>query len=347
MQQAQYSEVAEATQILADHGCDPRVSLIHAAALEAIGDKPGAEASLKQANSLWPNNSSIAASLARLYMADGDKDAAAAALTHFKPASTTPPQELELAAVVYLAVHQLKPARAAAEILYAAHPSVHSLLLLANTMQLQGRFKDVVHLLDSQRSQYSESPEFLVTLAESEYDSILYDTAKDDLQHAITLNPNLYQAHYLLGNVMAKLNDPDKAISEYKQAIALAPNQPRTYYQLALLLEEQHDGPGEESMLRKALTADANYAPAHVELGRLLLAQGSVPEAVSQLNQAIQNNPSTEQAYFLLARAYAQLGEKDKSDEMAKRLVEVRNANWRASNSGDGSQQHPGQTANP
>ena len=57
----------------------------------------------------------------------------------------------------------------------------------------------------------------------------------------------------------------------------------------------------------------------------------------AQLNQAIQDNPSSEQAYFLLARAYAGMGEKDKSDAMAKRLIAVRNANWQSAQNKGGS----------
>lgn len=347
MEQEKYREAITAVQTLADRGCDPRISLLLAAALEGSGDVPAAKQTLKQASSFWPANSSIAALLARLYLASSQVDKAAKALNRFKATPTTPPQELELAAVVYLAAHQLVAAQGIADVLYKAHPSVHSLLLLANTMQLQGRFKDVVHLLGTQRADYAQSADFLITLAESEYDSVLYDTARDDLQRAIALKQDSYQAHYLLGNVMIKLNDVDKAIAEYRPAIKLAPTQPRTYYQLALALEQQGDQADEKDMLRQALRVDRHYAPAHVELGRVLLAQSHPTDAVAQLNEAIEDNPSTEQAYFLLAKAYAQLGDKDKSDEMAKRLVEVRNANARASNSADGASLHESQSATP
>jgi hypothetical protein len=37
----------------------------------------------------------------------------------------------------------------------------------------------------------------------------------------------------------------------------------------------------------------------------------------------------------LLAKAYGQLGDKQKSEEMAKRLVSVRNANWKSSGYAD------------
>jgi Tfp pilus assembly protein PilF len=52
---------------------------------------------------------------------------------------------------------------------------------------------------------------------------------------------------------------------------------------------------------------------------------------VGQLSLAVQLNPNIEQAYFLLAKAYARLGEKDKSDAMVKRFEAVRAANRRNS----------------
>jgi Tfp pilus assembly protein PilF len=66
-------------------------------------------------------------------------------------------------------------------------------------------------------------------------------------------------------------------------------------------------------------------------MARIRLSQNHPNEAVTQLNLAVEDNPSSEQAYFLLAKAYAQLGDKQKSEEMAKRLVSVRNANWKSS----------------
>jgi len=210
---------------------------------------------------------------------------------------------------------------------YKFYPSVHSLLLVANTLQLQGRYPDVNRLLGDKRAMYSSSPEFLVTLAESEFDASIFPAARQDLQHAISLNPGMYQAHYLLGNVLSKMNDADGAIAEYRQAIDLGPDQPRTYYQLALVLRSKQDDTGEQHALEQALAADDKYAPAHCELGRILLEDHRPADAVSHLLSAIQSNPRSEEAYFLLARAYAALGERDKSDEMVKRLEAVREEN--------------------
>jgi protein O-GlcNAc transferase len=338
MEQAKYQDAAATLQPLASLGCDARVSLLLAAAFEASGDVPKTKETLQKAHTAWPANTGIAASLAREYLSAGQVKEAVAALNRFHATPATPQQELELATLVFLAGHQLTSAQSVAEVSYKMHPSVHSLLLLANALQLQGRFKDVIRLLGEKRQTYAQSADFLITLAESEYDAVLYDTARADLEQAIELDQNSYQAHFLLGNVWIKSNDVDKAIAEYHKAITLAPNHPRTYYQLALALQTQHQEAEAESMLHQALAIDNHYAPAHVELGRMLLTQNHLTGAVEQLNLAVQNNPSSEQAYYLLAKAYAQLGEKDKSDAMAKRLIEVRNANWQSSTNKKGNE---------
>ncbi|MGA2807552.1 MAG: tetratricopeptide repeat protein [Terracidiphilus sp.] len=338
MQQARYHDAAEVLKPLSSLHCDARASLLLAAAFEAGGDLPQAEQTLQRAHSLWPSNTSIAASLAREYLGSGQTDKAAQALAHFHATPTTPQQEMELAVVVYLAAHQLVSAQAVAEAAYKSYPSVHTLLMLANALQLQGRYPDVNRLLGDKRKEYENSPEFLITLAESESDASINPAAREDLEHAIALDPRSYQAHYLLGNVLSKLNDAERAIAEYRLAIDLAPDQPRTYFQLALILRSKQDQAGEELALEQALAADDHYAPAHCELGRMLLEEHRLQDAVSHLSSAIQYNPRSEEAYFLLARAYAGLGEKDKSDEMVKRLVIARKANRPNSGSKNGSQ---------
>jgi tetratricopeptide (TPR) repeat protein len=333
MEQAKYQEAIETLQPFS--GCDPRVSLLLAAAFEENRDLDRAEETLRKAHSTWPSNNSIAASLARQYYGAGRVDKALEALAHFHPTATTSLQEMELSVVVFLAGNHLAPAQVVAETAYKNHPSVHSLLMLANVLQLEGKFKDVIHLLGDERSKYQDSPEFLITLAESEFDGILYDAARTDLERAISLDPTLYQGHFLLGNVLAKLGEIDEAVGEYRFTITLSPDQPRAYYQLALVLQAKQDKDGAKQELAKALAVDGHYAPARVEMGRLLLGQSRFSEAVDQLTLAVKDNPSSEQAYFLLAKAYAGLGEKDKSDEMARRLVAVRNANWKGSASED------------
>jgi tetratricopeptide (TPR) repeat protein len=305
LQQAQYGDAAEVLEPLSNTKCDARTYLLLAAALDGVGSSAKAEEALRRAHLFWPANTSIAASLAREYLNAGQIDKAIQALADFHATAATPLQEMQVGVVVYLAGHRLVPALAVAEVAHKSYPSLDTLLLLANVLQLQGRYKDVNRLLQDQRKEYATSPNFLITFAESENDASLWEAARDDLEHAIALDNKSYRAHYLLGNVLAALNETDKAESEYRTAIELEPNQPRTYYQLALLLHARQDDAGETALLTNALAADEHYAPAHCEMGRILIGQHRLADAVTQLNLAIQENPQMEQAYFLLARAYA------------------------------------------
>ncbi len=329
MRQMRFQDVAAILQPLSGMNCDARVSLLLAAAFDGEGDELKATAVLQQAHSVWRSDNSISASLAREYLSAGQTDKAVAALAHFHATPSTRPQEMEMAAVVYLTAHKLASALAVAQVAYEAYPSLDTLLLLANVLQLEGRYPDVNRILGSKREAYADSSKFLITLAESEYDASIYASARKDIEHAISLDESSFQAHYILGNVLVKLGDPERAVTEYNEAIRLAPEEPRTYYQLALVFRTTNDMASEERALTQALAANDQYAPAHCEMGRILIEQGRLDDAVNHLKLAIQYNPNSEEGYFLLVRAYTKLGEKDKAEAMVKRLVAVRKANRR------------------
>jgi tetratricopeptide (TPR) repeat protein len=333
MSQGHHKDAAETLKPLANLGCDARASLLLAAAVEEGGDAAKATEVLEQAHAKWPANTSIAASLAREYLNAGQAEKAALALRHFEVTAATPQQEIEEAVLVYFAVHQLEPAHVLATADYKAYPSLHTLLLLANALQLEGRYPDVNRLLGDKRQIFADSPEFFITLAESESDAAIYAEASEDLERAIALDPKSHQAHYLLGYVLLRMNDADGAISEFHTAIDLGSGQSRTYYQLALALRSKQDEVGEEQALNRALAIDGHYAPAQCEMGRILLEDHRVADAVSHLEAAIEYNPRAEEGYFLLAKAYAGLGEKGKSDAMVKRLVAVRRENRKTADS--------------
>jgi len=319
-----YQEAAQTLETLSCLRCDARISLLLAAAFEASGDSSRAQHTLEEAHSLWPSNNSIATSLARQYLLAGRADQAAEALASADVSATTPPQELALRVKVYLAVNRLLDAERVAKMAYKAHPSEESTLLLANVLQLQGRAPEVVRFLQNKRNTGQNSPRFLITLAESEYDIRNYAAARADLIRAISLDPASELAHYLLGNTLVELRELNQAVEEYSTAIRLAPRKPRTHYSLAFALRLLGDDASAERSLREALAIDNQYAPAHCELGKLYNKQGRLPEAVEEFKNAIRYNPSISAAYYHLAMTYRQMGEKSDSEEALKMFRSVR-----------------------
>ena len=327
LQRSDFSGTVQVLQPLVDQQCDPRATLLLAAAWEGTGDPAKAEAVLQKAHVTWPSDPDIATSLARQFYVAGQIDKAAQALQHFRPVATTSPQALQLAVVVNLASHKLVDATSIARTYYAKDPSISSLLLLANALQLEGRYKDVISLMSDKRATYGDSAPFLVTLAQSEYDASIYDTARSDVERALSLDASLYAAHYLLGNILLKTGDPEAAEAQYRAAVQIEPNQPRTYYYLALTMRALHKEGEEEEVLAHAIELDSHYALAHCEMGRVLLNQNRLTDAVAHLEVAVHDNASSEQAYYLLSRAYDRLGDSVKAEAMAKQLAVVRKQN--------------------
>lgn len=329
LEQAQYQDATETLKSQSLLKCDPRASLLLAAALEAEGNLAAAEQALQESLAIWPSDDSIAASLAREYLRSGQTNKALQALAHFRATSSTRLQEMQMAALVYLSANRLLSAQAVAETAYRSYPSIDTLLLLANVLQLEGQYPIVNRLLGSERATYGDSARFLITLAESEYDASMWMPARKDIERAIALDSSSFQAHYILGNVLVRQGDLDRAIAEYREAIELNPGEPRTYFHLALVYRTKNDTVDEERALEQALAANDHYAPAHTELGRMLIEQGRLEDAENHLKLAVQYNPNSEEAYFLLVRVYAMLGQKSQAQEMVKRLIAVRKANRR------------------
>ena len=138
MQQEQFGVVIGLLQPAPLAACDARIDLLLGAALEGSGKSTEEQLILEQAHQRWPSNHGIAASLARRYWLVGQPAQAAEALASVSITPTTPLQELKLRADVYLAVHRLAPAQAAAEAAYRKGPSTETLLLLANIIQNPG-----------------------------------------------------------------------------------------------------------------------------------------------------------------------------------------------------------------
>ncbi len=323
MQTEQYEAAAKILNTEHLRRCDPRIDLLLGAAYEGLGDSSNARLTLQQAHQHWPLDNSVASSLARNYWISGQAVQAAEALASTTANLNTPLQELDLRIEVFLFVHQLTFAQAAAELAYRNYPSSDTLLLLANVIQAQGRAQDALKMLEAKRRENTGSLYFLITIAEAEYDSGLYAEAEQDLVHASAIDIRSYQAHYLLGNTLVKRAKLDAAIAEYQTAIALAPDRPRTYYQLALAKVMQDDIDGAKQALSNAITVDERYAPAYTEMGELLMREGRYAEALEPLTKAVEYGPTLDSPYYLLTRVYSKLGRRRESDEMLHKYQEV------------------------
>jgi len=313
LQQNRFSDAITLLQAQAQSRCDERCDLLLAAAFDGEGDTPSAIRTLRRALALHPSNTSLATSLARDELREGDLAAAKSAIAQCRPTLQTPQRELRMIAMVYLENQDLPHADEIAQLAWRADPSQENLLFAANVLQLEGRYMDVVSLLEKHRHDDGDSPAFLITIGESESDGKLYAPAERDLNRAVALAPDSYPAHYVLGNLLVATGNLAGGIAEYQKAIAIDPQQPRTYYQLGRALEQQNDTDQAQRDFQQAIAVDSNYAPAYTEIGKLELRAGQLQPAVENLTRAIAINPALQDSYYQLVQAYARLGEREKS----------------------------------
>ena len=61
------------------------------------------------------------------------------------------------------------------------------------------------------------------------------DEAADNLNAAVSLQPEMAETHYFLGTIYAKLNETERAVQAFQQSISLNPSFDKAYERLAQL----------------------------------------------------------------------------------------------------------------
>jgi superkiller protein 3 len=117
----------------------------------------------------------------------------------------------------------------------------------------------------------------------------------------IDLEPNLAQAHIILGRALRDQGQPDEAIAACRRAIEVDPKDASAHNNLGLALRDQ--GPLDEAIAayRRAIELDPKFTAAYSNLGVALKAKGQLEEAIAEYRRAIELDP-------MLAAAHKNLG---------------------------------------
>jgi serine/threonine protein kinase/tetratricopeptide (TPR) repeat protein len=136
---------------------------------------------------------------------------------------------------------------------------------------------------------YAGMADATLAMYESKKEALWSERALAAAQHAQTLNDNLPEVHFALGNVYRVTGKTTEAIVELKRALELAPN--------------SDEG--------------------HRRLGNAYLVAGQTNDALNAYQQAIDVNPYYWLNYNRLGAAYFQLGQNQKALDAFHRVVEL------------------------
>ncbi|MCC2669663.1 MAG: hypothetical protein K0Q72_2134 [Armatimonadetes bacterium] len=230
------------------------------------------------------------------------------------------PQEAALAQARYLRL--LDDAPAAVRVLdplFAADPTESTLgLALSEALYDAGNFTRATQILTT-LGKKSDDIQILwhrlrLQNALGDYHAALKTV--DALAAAEATEPDLSEARVTVYQRLSRYPDAEALLQKMRN---VEPDNAVRHYRLgqALSLWSQRSDAKTlaEASLRRAVELRSNYPEARYELGNVLLATGRPKEAVEQLRRALDAAPRYRNALRSLGRAYARLGDQERSAE--------------------------------
>lgn len=126
--------------------------------------------------------------------------------------------------------------------------------------------------------------------------------------------PETPNVHYAYG-VFLLLEQPDKAIDEFKKELELQPAHPPSLMQIAFEYLKRGDAQAALPWARQAVAVAPQEFPAHKALGQALLETGDVDGAIKELEAGVKIAPESPSMHFTLARAYQKAGRLEEANK--------------------------------
>jgi tetratricopeptide (TPR) repeat protein len=154
-----------------------------------------------------------------------------------------------------------------------------------------------------------------------------YDRARDDLQKAIAVNPNVASYHEKLGTVLMELGDWQAAKAPLEKTIQMEAALFKAYYKLAQVDEELDDQQSALKHYTESIEKGPSFLPAYNALGGLYADLGYLDHAVQVAQSALKvAQPGSDEAskiHNLLGTVYQQQKKYDEAITQFRAALEI------------------------
>jgi len=151
-------------------------------------------------------------------------------------------------------------------------------------------------------------------LLRQEFDPI----AEEYAQKAVSLDPGLPLAHFLLGELYLYKSRIPEAIEQFQKECALNPAHAATYYKLADAYSREQKFEDAERLLQRSIWLDATSTGPYILMGKVLEKKGEFELAVRALRRAATMDPNNPTTHHLLGQAYRDMGKKEEAENELK-----------------------------
>jgi len=163
-------------------------------------------------------------------------------------------------------------------------------------------------------------------LFRQEFDPI----AEEYAQKAVSLDPKLPMAHYLLGELHLYKSRIPEAIADLQQELAINPGFAAAYYKLADAYSRIQKYDDAERLLQRSIWLDPTSTGPMILMGKVLEKKGEPVLAVRALQRAITMDPNNPIPHHLLGQAYRDLGKNEDAERelrLGQELQQKQDAN--------------------
>jgi tetratricopeptide (TPR) repeat protein len=276
-------------------------------ALVQLNQFPAAIESYRSALALDPKNRDVQFYLALAYFKSRDEFGASRQLEQLLKGD---PKDLRVAILLgdcYLVLGQEDRALALlAPLAKTAGDNLDFLWVFGSALIANGRLREGVGLVERVAKEgqaadaYSLAGRTLFRLND-------FERARDDLETAVRLNPNLPGVYTALGLAREKNVDNKGAIEAFRRAIEQDPNDFEAHFGLGSILYFERNLKDAKIYLGRALQLDPSSVLARYEMALTEKADGQLEAAAADLETVVKANPNFLEAHVDLAALYFRL----------------------------------------
>jgi protein O-GlcNAc transferase len=150
------------------------------------------------------------------------------------------------------------------------------------------------------------------------------DQAIEMISKAISIDPQLADAHYNLGIALQQAGRLQDAADSFQRTLELKPDHTAAANNLGTALMSLERWAEAESCYRKLLSIRPNYAETHYNLGLALREQGHLEDAQGSFSSALRLNPDYAEAQNNLGNVLKELGDLEGAEQCYRGVIAKR-----------------------
>lgn len=147
--------------------------------------------------------------------------------------------------------------------------------------------------------------------------------AEEYAQKAVSLDPKLPLAHFLLGELNLYHSRIPEAVSEFQKELQLNPGYAPAYYKLADAYSRIEKYDDAEKLLQRSIWLDSTSTGPYILMGKVLEKKGEAELAVRTLQRALAMDPNNPMPHHLLGQAYRDLGRSEDAERELKLAAQL------------------------